>query len=64
MACAFFDCENVPMGALIDKENISKSPTNEKEFITDLAEFFDLLAKFDYEDKQKEMSGVKNNNEI
>ncbi len=34
----------------------------ENDFITDLASFFDLLADFDYQDKQKKL-GIKNNKE-
>lgn len=40
------------MEAELEKNNLEIQ--GEKEFIDDLASFFDLLAKFDYQDKQKE----------
>jgi len=39
-----------------DKEN--SEIQNNNEFIDDLASFFDLLAQFDYQDKQKEKLGL------
>jgi len=43
------------------KESFSENfeTQNKSEFTKDLASFFDLLARFDYEDKQKEKSVLK-----
>ena len=47
------------------KENLTveNNIQDQNEFINDLALFFDLLAKFDHDDKQKEML-VPNSNSL
>ena len=40
----------------MSKEKQTKQETSENEITADLAPFFDLLAKFDHEDKLKEKS--------
>ena len=54
--CDFCKWENSLVREYIEKENSSKDfeVQNNNEFIADLASFFDELAKFDYQDKQKE----------
>jgi hypothetical protein len=46
------------MGALQEKENTSIDLNTQDELVIELTSFFDLLAKFDYEDNQKEKTDI------